>query len=609
MEVHVLVTRPSHRPEVPCFVSPSPEALERLEQQFAEARGDADTLLAAIKSRAPQPQVLGFEDGVIIPPEAFPPGVSSAAVRSAAADRAPLQGVVRVIVVLVDFSDNQMTRSAQHFRDLFFSTGVLPHGSVKEYYTEVTHGLVELRGDVVGPYRMPQTNAWYANGNFGINKQQIPGGTTRARDMAHDAAVAADADVNFQPYDNDGNGYVDAFIIVHAGTGGEASLNPNDLWSHKWTLYSQYPTDTTKIFAYLTIPEDAKIGVCCHELGHLLFGFPDLYDTDDSSAGLGNWCLMASGNWTGGGDVPAHPSAWCKIQQGWASVTNVTTSGSVTIPDVKTGHDVLRVWKDGAAGPEYFLVENRQRMGFDAALPGDGLLIWHVDESQPDNTNENHYKVGLVQADGKRNLELKQGRGDAGDPYPGSANNKAFSPTSSPSSNGYSGQSSCVSVTAISASAATMSANITVRCGKGPFKETKDQKEHVKEIKDLKDGHKESKEIAKDVKDYKDSHKDVFEHPVGGFGPTGEGGARMSDDITLALQVLERRVTALEQLATAQPGGAGQAQAFIGPELRPDLFGAPHHGAGGQPPEAVQQRMALGDRAAKREYDSALPGA
>ena len=56
-------------------------------------------------------------------------------------------------------------------------------------------------------------------------------------------------------------------------------------------------------------------------------------------------------------------------------------------------------------------------------LPGDGLLIWHIDESQPDNTDENHYKVGLVQADGNRDLELEHNRGDDGDPYPGSAGN------------------------------------------------------------------------------------------------------------------------------------------------------------------------------------------
>ena len=80
--------------------------------------------------------------------------------------------------------------------------------------------------------------------------------------------------------------------------------------------------DGDQIYAYLTVPEDARIGVCAHELGHLLFGWPDLYDTDNTSDGIGNWCLMAGGSWNGGGDTPAHPSAWCKAQQEWVTVVD-----------------------------------------------------------------------------------------------------------------------------------------------------------------------------------------------------------------------------------------------------------------------------------------------
>ncbi len=203
------------RLEDPCFVAPSPELRERLEKEAAKARGKGGDLLAGITALAPQPRALGFEDGVIIPPDEFPAGTPSALIRAAAAERAPLRGAVRVIVVLVDFSDKKMQATTAHFEELFFSTGVLPHGSVKEFYAEATHGLVDITGDVVGPYRMPHTLNWYANGNFGINRPPVAGGTTRARDLAHDAAAAADPAVNFAPYDNDGNGFVDAFIVVH----------------------------------------------------------------------------------------------------------------------------------------------------------------------------------------------------------------------------------------------------------------------------------------------------------------------------------------------------------------------------------------------------------
>jgi immune inhibitor A len=626
------VSFPRYRADDPCFVAPSPALQERLQKEFAKIRGRAKGgLLVESVPLAPRPRALGLDDGVIIPPDEFPQGTPSAVIRAAAAERAPLRGAVRVVVVLVDFTDKNMAATVQHFEELFFSTGVLAHGSVKEFYKEATNNLVDITGDVVGTYRMPNTLAWYSNGNFGINRPPVAGGTTRARDLAHDAAVAADPNVNFQPYDNDGNGFVDAFIVVHAGRGGEETGNSNDIWSHKWVLPSQYPTDTTKIYAYLTIPEDAKVGVCAHELGHLLFGFPDLYDVDDTSEGIGNWCLMAGGSWNGGGDVPAHPSAWCKANQGWVSVTNVTTGGQRNIADVKAGHDVLRLWTDGAGGSEYFLVENRQRGGFDADLPGDGLLIWHIDEAQPDNTNENHYKVALVQADNNRDLELKHNRGDGGDPYPGSAANHGFSPTSAPNSNSYAGQNTCVSVTAISAPAATMTANVNVHCGKSWTKDVKDtHKDHKELIKDYKDQHKEHKELFKEhikehkelIKDHKElgkdhkelgkdgfkEHKEGFkeikegkelhERPPGGFGGAGAGASQ--DQVLAAIERLEARLDGLE---AALSGAA--AQAFIGPELRPDLTGSPQYETAAS---GLEQGMRMGDPRAKREFDNATGG-
>jgi immune inhibitor A len=592
-----------------CAVAPSPELKEKLLVELADARKRSTSPLGAALGIARGPRRLGFDDGVIIPPERFPVGTPVGAIRAAAAERAPLRGAVRVIVVLVQFSDRAMTQPASHFQELFFSTGVMPHGSVKEYYKDVTGGLVDIVGEIAGPFQLPQTNAWYANNNFGIGR---PSGTARANVMARDAAIAANPTVNFGQYDNDGNGMVDAFIVVHPGGGGEETGNPNDIWSHKWTLPSAYSADGKQIYAYLTIPENARIGVCAHELGHLLFGFPDLYDTDDTSEGVGNWCLMGGGSWNGSGDIPADPSAWCKVQQGWASVTNVTTGGTISIPDVKTSRNVHRLWKDGAGGSEYFLIENRQRTNYDAKLPGNGLLIWHIDEAQSGNTDENHYKVGLAQADGKRNLELSQNRGDAGDPYPGSSANTSFNSTSTPSSKSYAGQDTGVSISAISASGATMTATISVS-SKSAVKDNKDQKDRIKEgkeskesskdnkdqkdrIKENKEG-KESKELSKERKDLKDRIESrMFDRPGGGFFG---GGPAAAPDVTWAVAELEARVSALE----AALGGGGAAEPFIGSDLRPDLAGGPDYSAQGN----LIERMASGDRDAKIAFDNLPP--
>lgn len=596
-----------------CAVPPHPDLGDRWLVELERVRESGAGAASAL-GLARKPRRLGFDDGVIIPPDEYPVGTPLGVIASAAADRAPLRGTVRVIVVLVQFSDKAMGQTADHYRDLFFSTGVLPTGSVKEYYSEVTNGLVTLSGDVVGPFTMPQTLAWYANNNFGIAKGP---GDFRSPQLAHDAAVAADPSVNFQPYDNDGNGFVDAFIVVHAGPGGEVTGNAGDVWSHKATLPAAYATDSTKLYGYLTIPEDAKIGVCAHELGHLLFGFPDLYDTDYSSGGIGNWCLMAGGTWNGGGDVPAHPSAWCKANQGWASVTNVTANGSVSILDVKASHNLLRLWKNGAAGPEYFLVENRQRSGFDAQLPGDGLLVWHIDENQSGNTDENHYKVALLQGDGKRDLELNRNRGDGGDPYPGTASATSVTSSTTPGTKSYAGADTCVSISSISASDPTMTATLTVRCGKTLIKDLKDGPKEIKdngkeiakevgkdgkelkEFKERKEGKeiKEIKEGGKDGKELKEARADKpfdkrldkpFDRRPGGGGDPGG----FTSDVDRTAE-LEERVAALEGIVH----GAA-AQPFIGTDLRPDLTGGPSYA------DPNAGRMASGDAMAKREYDA-----
>ncbi len=586
-----------------CTVPPSPELSDRIRQEVDRLEGTKRVRELTARVKLAGPSAPGLNDGLIIPGSYFPLGTSVDRVRSAAADRAPIHGTLRVIVVLVDFTDQVMAQTTQHFDELFFSTGVLANGSVKEYFHEVSNGLVDIVGQVVGPYRMPRTMAQYANSESGTGSS-----APNARTMARDAATAADPDVDFGPYDNDGNGFVDAFIVVHAGPGAEQTGNTGHIWSHKWVLSGgEYATDSTKIYAYLTVPEDARVGVCAHELGHLLFGLPDLYDTDNTSEGIGNWCLMAGGSWNGGGDVPAHPSAWCKTQQDWVTVHNVATNSTLTIPDVKDNHTVYRLWKDGAPGQEYFLVENRQRTGYDANLPGGGLLVWHIDDAIANNTNEAHYRVALEQADGARHLENNTNRGDAGDPYPGSSDNRAFTNTSAPNSKSYGGLSTCVSISAISDPGPVMSAQVRVRCGKARLKDVKDRQKETFEKPQV-DKRAEKPQIDKGWGEKRPEKPQIdkavaydkgwTEKPIEGKladkpiegGLVGGGGAPGALEASL-----EARVAALEAALY------GHTEPFIGSDLRPDLRDSALLDEGD-----LGESGPLGD---KRSYDSKPPEA
>ena len=228
----------------------------------------------------------------------------------------------------------------------------------------------------------------------------------------------------------------------------------------------------------------STIGVFAHEFGHAL-GLPDLYDTDYTSEGVGNWSLMAGGSWNysggNGGNRPAHLDPWCKWKLGWIQPSAISCSTSVSLPAVETSSSGFFGLLNGStpytASGEYFLVENRQQTGFDVGLPGPGLLIWHVDEGRTNNNSEcypggallcnstRHYKVSLVQADNLWDLEQKADRGDNGDPYPGSTSKVTFNAGSAPNSNIFAGAAdggaaSGVSITSISASAATMTATL-----------------------------------------------------------------------------------------------------------------------------------------------------
>ena len=110
---------------------------------------------------------------------------------------------------------------------------------------------------------------------------------------------------------------------------------------------------------------------------------------------------MSLGSWNGApaGSSPAHMSAWSLLRLGWVTPTDVTTAQvGAAIDSIETSGKVFRLSLPGTTS-EYFLIENRQPIGFDAALLGTGLLIWHVDDSQTSNDQDNHRLLDLEEAD------------------------------------------------------------------------------------------------------------------------------------------------------------------------------------------------------------------
>src|SRR5437773_2341305 len=152
---------------------------------------------------------------------------------------------------------------------------------------------------------------------------------------------------------------------------------------------------------------------------------------------------------------PAHLSAWSLMRLGWITPTDVTTSlVGTSIDAVETSGKVFRLSIPGNS-LEYFLIENRQPLGFDAALPGGGLLVWHVDDSQTSNDQDTHRLLDLLEADEGSTGDHPV---DASDPWHDTAS--GWGPETVPDSRAYDGSATGWRVRDVSASGATMIATI-----------------------------------------------------------------------------------------------------------------------------------------------------
>ncbi|MBI4710124.1 MAG: M6 family metalloprotease domain-containing protein [Nitrospirae bacterium] len=383
-------------------------------------------------------------------------------------------GNVNVLALLVKFTDKPSQVAAASFDTLIFGAA---GNTVRVYYQEVSYGTLTLV-TVNLPSSLdwgtaPNTYAYYTANNYGLGSYP-----RNAQKLVEDIVDLVDSYVDFSQYDNDGDGQLDALTVVHAGPGAEFTGSTGDIWSHQWGITPRlkdgvYISNYSMEPEYMQTPGDATIGVFAHELGHV-FGLPDLYDYGYDSAGAGDWSLMAGGSWNGtNGSSPAHFDAWSRSELGFVTpqVVSANTTG-VNIPAVETSPSVFYVWNSGLTNNEYFLVENRQKTGYDASLPGSGMLIWHIDENMASNDSQclnmnncscpSHYKVALEQADGLLQLEKNQSQGNGGDPFPGTSNKTSFSSSSTPNSGSYLNCTSSVAVTNISASASVMTADIQV---------------------------------------------------------------------------------------------------------------------------------------------------
>lgn len=321
----------------------------------------------------------------------------------------PTTGENNLLVILVSFADRAFTYSQQDFQNLMSQPGYSVGGavgSVKDYYSDCSFGQLELNPVVAGPYTLSQPMAYY--GATGETFSDV-----NPKEMIAEACALADGDVDFSQFDMNNDGVIDAVHIIFAGQPESSTGETDAIWPHRWTInegdVAQRVFDGVVLSDYSCSAEKRgggmdAIGTICHEFGHVL-GLPDFYDTDYGASGgnasaLSSWSIMASGSYNNGGNTPAAFNAYERYLLSWMEFDTLSVAGNYSLPvlvDSNRAYVITTPYDN-----EFFVLENRKRTSWDAFVPADGMLIYHIKDEGDYciNCNPSYQRCDIEEADG-----------------------------------------------------------------------------------------------------------------------------------------------------------------------------------------------------------------
>ena len=334
-------------------------------------------------------------------------------------------------------------------------------GSVRDYFSDQSLGKLTYTQTVTNIVTMPRPRNFYNFKDYPTNKIVRPDAGEAGRLLLKDALTILKAqNFNFTALTLDRSRTAIATNIFFAGP--DSGVFSAGLWPHSFALYPNFNVGTSASPIYIssyqiTNIEDSAptIGTFCHENGHLLLDYPDIYSR--YGEGVGRHCLMGSGNHLNDGKTPAPLNVYFKEIVGWTKITDLSPNVSRAFALPTTGNVGYRIRKPGTPS-ENFVVENRG-IGDKWAQysPDKGMIIWHIDETIDGNfyiQPNSHYGIAVVQADGNDDLENDINRGDTGD-YFDLSGSPEFSDSTTPDSKWYSGAKSSVTIKMLTAVGAT----------------------------------------------------------------------------------------------------------------------------------------------------------
>ena len=350
----------------------------------------------------------------------------------------PTLGKQKSLVILWEFSDQDFASvddPKQFFTDMLNKEGFTysngADGSARDFYLASSAGMFDPEFVVAGPVKLSHEATYYGSDTGGQDH--------KIYEAIIESCQALDDEIDFSEYDADGDGYVDNIYFQYAGYGQADTPNGDDfIWPHSWNLESGHNQelilDGKRIDRYTCSNElrymadgsliPTGIGTFVHEFGHVL-GLADHYDVAYSMFGFdpGPWDTMASGSYNNNMNTPPVFSAFERAELGWLEYTDLDINADTisTLPNLADCNKAYRVKVEGNDN-EYFILENRQQRGWDAYLPGHGMLMWHIDMDEEAwmnnmvNTDPGHQRVDIVEADG-----IGSDASMTGDPFPGTA--------------------------------------------------------------------------------------------------------------------------------------------------------------------------------------------
>ncbi|WP_430461974.1 M6 family metalloprotease domain-containing protein [Thalassolituus sp. LLYu03] len=372
---------------------------------------------------------------------------SSAVSLAAAAERQPFRYTAgtdfdqHLLVVRVAFADQAFTYSDDDIAQRFFGSS----DSVQAYFLENSYGkfrvlpAAESSGTANdGVVRITLNSAHPDFGNSYSGSSQA---------LAREVLAQVGAGLDLSAYDQNQDGWLDpnelGLVIMVAGYeqayGGAATTHPR-VWAHKAStyqgsvgneLFSEYALFGERHQSHL-----ATIGVICHELGHLLFDLPDLYDTSGSGLGIGRWGLMGLGGWNRdsgyAGERPAHLLGWSKQQAGFIDPQELKAGvNELELRAVSDAGDVVEVNLDAYRHGERLLLEHRHQSGYDAGLPGSGVLVTRINDlagfGSLSASATDLRLLAIEEADGRDDLLSNSNLGEASDVFSSASGQLLFS--------------------------------------------------------------------------------------------------------------------------------------------------------------------------------------